>query len=100
MGAYFIKLLNRLSAKIVEKCRKSLNAMENIYEIDLELVDHPSYSPDLAPLNYYLFQNLKHLKGKKFSTNNEVILCSVKPKKKHDKIVNGYFKKNMLENKI
>jgi histone-lysine N-methyltransferase SETMAR len=56
---------------------KSFIALQKLHEIGFELIDHPPYSPDLAPSDYYLFPKLKkHLKGAKFSTNNEVI-CAV-----------------------
>ena len=40
-----------------------------------ELVDNPSYSPDLAPYNYFLFPNMKktHLAGKQYRPDDEVI---------------------------
>lgn len=93
-GAYYTELLTKLRKKIVEKRRgklargvlflqdnapahKSLIALQKIDEIGFELVDHPPYSPDLAPSDYYLFPKLKkHLKGKRFSTNDEAI-CAV-----------------------
>jgi histone-lysine N-methyltransferase SETMAR len=93
-GAYYSELLNKLHKKIREKRRgklakgvlflqdnapahKSFNALQKLHEIGFELIDHPPYSPDLAPSDYYLFPKLKkHLKGAKFSTNNEVI-CAV-----------------------
>lgn len=35
---------------------------------------HPPYSPDLAPSDFYLFPRLKkHLKGRRFQSNNEVV---------------------------
>ena len=38
------------------------------------LIDHPPYSPDLAPSDYFLFPNMKnHLARKQYQTNNEVI---------------------------
>ena len=39
-----------------------------------ELVDHPPYSSDLAPSDYFLFPNMKkpHLAGK-YRTDDEVI---------------------------
>jgi histone-lysine N-methyltransferase SETMAR len=38
---------------------------------------HPAYSPDFAPLDYYLFPNLKkHLKGGKFSSIGEATLAA------------------------
>ena len=34
---------------------------------------HPPYSPDLAPLNYYLFGTIKDaLRGKHYGNNEEV----------------------------
>lgn len=93
-GAYYTELLTKLRNKIVEKRRgklskgvlflqdnapahKSLIALQKINEMCFELIDHPPYSPDLAPSDYYLFPKLKkHLKGKRFSTNAEAI-CEV-----------------------
>ncbi|XP_011066409.1 PREDICTED: histone-lysine N-methyltransferase SETMAR-like [Acromyrmex echinatior] len=52
----------------------SLKAMIKLDQLRFELVAHPSYSPDLAPSNYYLFPNLKRwLQGKRFTSNEEVI---------------------------
>jgi len=37
------------------------------------MLDHPPYSPDLAPGNFHLFHHLKkHLAGKKFDDDGEV----------------------------
>ena len=90
-GTYYTELLSKLRKKTVKKRRgklakgvlflqdnapahRSLIAMRKIHEIGFELVDHPPYSPDLAPSDYYLFPKLKkHLKGKRFSTNDEAI---------------------------
>jgi len=42
--------------------------------LNFELLSHPPYSPDLAPSDYWLFEDLnKMLGGKKFPTNEEVI---------------------------
>jgi histone-lysine N-methyltransferase SETMAR len=36
-------------------------------DLHFKVLKHLTYSPDLAPLEYYLFPNLKkHLKGRKF----------------------------------
>ena len=36
-------------------------------------MDHPPYSPDLAPSDFHLFLHLKeHLAGKKFDDDDEV----------------------------
>jgi hypothetical protein len=37
-----------------------------------EVLDHPPYSPDLAPSDYHLFGPLKHLWGRQFATDGEV----------------------------
>ena len=38
-----------------------------------DILDHPPYSPDLAPRNFQLFLHLKkHLAGKKFDDDDEV----------------------------
>ena len=53
---------------------KSVVAMFDVRDCGFELVDHPPYSPDLAPSHYFLFPNMKkHLAGKQYTTNDEVI---------------------------
>jgi len=45
------------------------------YELGYELIPHPPHSPDLTPCDFFLFPNLKTwLGGKKFSSNEEVII--------------------------
>ena len=40
-------------------------------------LDHPPYSPNLAPSDYHLFPALKkHLKGRHFSSDAEVIAAA------------------------
>ena len=63
---YYMALLDRLSAEIIEKrphmqnkkvlfhqdnapCHKSMKTMAKLNELSLELLPHPTYSPDLAP---------------------------------------------------
>ena len=42
-------------------------------------LDHPPYSPDLAPSHYRLFPGLKkQLKGRHFSSNAEVIAAETR----------------------
>lgn len=90
-GQYYANLLDKLAEKIREKrpglakkkilfhqdnapAHKSVVAMAKLHELRFEVLNHPPYSPDLAPSDYYLFPNLKkHLAGRKFSTNEEVI---------------------------
>ena len=55
---------------------KSTVAMAKLHELGYELIPHPSYSPDLAPCDFFLFPNLKTwLGGKKFSSNEKVIVA-------------------------
>lgn len=47
--------------------------MAKLEQLGYELVQHPPYSPDLAPSDYYLFPNLKRmLQGTRFHSNSEV----------------------------
>ena len=53
---------------------KSLVTLAAIHECDFQLVQHPPYSPDLAPSDYYLFPSMKNeLYGRHFATKNDVI---------------------------
>ena len=53
---------------------QSVVAMAAVRDSGYELVDHPQYSPDLAPSDYFLFPNeKKHFAGKQYRTNNENI---------------------------
>jgi len=92
-GAYYATLLDRLKEELKKKrprltCKKvlfyqdnmpshkSTVAMAKLHELGCELIPHPPYSPDLAPCNFFLFPNLKTwLDGKKFSSNEEVIVA-------------------------
>ena len=48
--------------------------MAAIHECGFELVQHPPYSPDLAPSDFHLFPNMKrHLAGTHYNTDNDVI---------------------------
>lgn len=52
---------------------------EYIDHLDLECIDRPPYSPDLAPSDYFLFPNLKRsLKGMKVSNELELIAAAEK----------------------
>jgi histone-lysine N-methyltransferase SETMAR len=46
---------------------------ERIQELQWELLEHPPYSPDLAPSDFHLFGPLNnHLGGKRFANGEEV----------------------------
>ena len=50
---------------------KSVNAMDAVHDCGFELVDHPPSSPNLAPSDYFLFNNMwKHLVGKQYRTDD------------------------------
>lgn len=88
---YYCALLDKLRAAIDEKrpstkrkkilflqdnapCHASHLTTSKILSLHFELLPHPPYSPDLAPSDYFLFPNLKkHLSGKKYETNDELI---------------------------
>ena len=49
--------------------------MAKLHELYFKLLPHPPYSPDLAPIDYRLFADLKRmLQAKRFGSNEEVIL--------------------------
>lgn len=97
-GEYYCSLLDQLDIKIREKrpgltkkkiiyhqdnapAHKSALTISKLTELKYELLEHPPYSPDLAPSDFHLFPNLKKsLRGKHFSSNEEVIAA-----------VEGYF---------
>lgn len=81
-GAYYGELVRQVRSKVrkprglphwflqdnapVHTCQ---TAMEKINSAGFELVQHPPYSPDLAPSDYCLFNELKrHLRGKRFES--------------------------------
>lgn len=83
-GQYYAHVIKKLRQAIVEKRRgmvtrgvlllhdnapvhKSRVAQAAIRDCGFEQLDHPPYSPDLAPSDYFLFPNLKRfLKGTRF----------------------------------
>ena len=75
-GTYYTSLLTQLREKIKIKRRgkltkgvlfhqdnapvhKSVIAMAAIHDFGFKLIEHPPYSPDLAPSDFHLFPNLK-----------------------------------------
>lgn len=46
---------------------------ETLQEMNVEVLPHPPYSPDLAPCDFWLFPTVKNaLRGRKFSSNEEL----------------------------
>jgi histone-lysine N-methyltransferase SETMAR len=97
-GEYYSNLLTRVDEKICEKrpslqkkkiifhqdkapAHKSVLAMEKLRDLHYELLEHPRYSPDMAPSDFSLFPKLKlFLAGQCFTSNQEAIAA-----------VEGYF---------
>ncbi|GFR92237.1 histone-lysine N-methyltransferase SETMAR [Elysia marginata] len=51
-----------------------------------ELLEHPRYSPDLAPCDFHLFPKMKeHLRGQRFETEEDIIQATKVAIKKLDK---------------
>ena len=84
-GAYYAVKLRQLRQDIARKRRGKLargvllrvNAAAHMSHVALlaatefgfEILPHPSYSPDVAPSDFYLFQNLKfHLRGTQYAS--------------------------------
>jgi [histone H3]-lysine36 N-dimethyltransferase SETMAR len=56
---------------------KSAIASAAVRDLGFQELNHPPYSSDLAPSNFYQFRHLKkHLRGRKFSDDEEV-KCAV-----------------------
>ena len=89
-GRYYADLMRQLGEKIKETlhgklslgvlfhqdnapAHKSTVAMAAIQECVSQLVEHPPYSPDLAPSDYYLLPKMKkELSGRHFRTDDDV----------------------------
>ena len=89
-GQYYANLLLKLLQAIKDKgCRMLTHGVWLLHDnspvhkltIDQQAVcdcgflqlDHPAYSPDLAPSDYYLFRNMKsHLRGVRYSDNDSL----------------------------
>ena len=89
-GAYYADIMRKLRDAIKKKRRGMLTAgvlllhdnapvhkcrvaQAAIRDCGFEQLNHPPYSPDLAPSDYYLFRNLKsHLRGTRFSDDDEL----------------------------
>ena len=53
---------------------QALATQKKLAYLGYQCLDHPPYSPDLAPLDYHLFPGLKKkLKGRHFLSDAEVI---------------------------
>jgi len=56
---------------------RALETQKKLAYLGFQRLDHPPYSPDLAPSDYHLFPGLKkQLKGRHFSSDAEVIAAA------------------------
>ena len=55
---------------------KTLAHQKKLAYLGFQCLDHPPYSPDLAPLDYHLFPGLKKLKARHFSSDAGVIAAA------------------------
>jgi len=54
-------------------CRKTSAVSAKMRDLELKTLDHPPYSPDLAPSDFYLFRGLKQfLEGRKNDDQEEL----------------------------
>ena len=88
---YYVGLLNRLREEIKTKRRgklrqtvlflqdnapvhKAARSMAAIHENGFEVLEHPPYSPDLAPSDFFLFAHLKkHLRGTVHKSDSDIV---------------------------
>ena len=92
-GNYYSALLAKLRSTLAKKRRGKLQkgilllhdntpahrskmAVHKSMQWGFKILPHPSYSPDLAPSDFFLFPSLKkHLKGQRFHSNKDVIFA-------------------------
>ena len=56
---------------------KTVLAVGKLRDLHYKLFEHPTYAPDLAPSDFYLFPKLKlFLVGQRFSSNQEAIAAA------------------------
>jgi len=56
------------------RSRTASHMVDTLHALKIEVLIHPSYSPDLVPSDFYLFGPMKeHLRGQKFADDNEVM---------------------------
>jgi histone-lysine N-methyltransferase SETMAR len=77
---YYSNLLPSLQKKRIifhqdnAPTHKSVLAMGKLRDLHYKLLEHPPYSPDLAPSDFCLYPKLKlFLAGQRFSSNQEAI---------------------------
>ena len=72
MVQYFKVLFRR-----VRRCLDSFTRSRFLQEINLKVIEHPPYSPDLAPCDFWLFPKLKEMLAGRHYESRTIIGCSV-----------------------
>jgi histone-lysine N-methyltransferase SETMAR len=91
---YYVAFLDKLKQQLVSTClgnlsngilflqdsaasHKAVITHERLTHLHFEVLNHPTYSPDLAPSDYCVSPHLKkHLKGRKCSSAKEATLAA------------------------
>ena len=62
----------------IVSAHRALATQKKLTYLSFQCLDHPPYSPDLAPSDYHLFSGTKkkQLKGSHFSSDTEVIAAA------------------------
>ncbi|GBP96957.1 Mariner Mos1 transposase [Eumeta japonica] len=87
-GQYYANLLAQAREAVVQKRRGKLSrsavlqdnasvhtarvSRQALKDTGFSEIDHPPYSPDLAPSDYFLFQFKKELRGRRFVDDNQM----------------------------
>jgi hypothetical protein len=55
-------------------CNQEINIVIQVLSFAVVVADHPSYSPNLAPSDFYLFGHVKGvLRGESFETREQLL---------------------------
>ncbi|CAH2086548.1 unnamed protein product [Euphydryas editha] len=76
-GQYYTNLLTKVCEAIVQRNdvgnRTTHVTRQTLKDKEFSEIDHPPYSPDLVPSDFFLFSNLKKdLPGWRFADDNEM----------------------------
>ena len=71
------RFLHRVLLVFVRPCLDAVHCTKKLAYLAFQCLDHPSYSPDLAPSDYHLFPGpKKQLKSHHVSSDAEVIAAA------------------------
>jgi hypothetical protein len=74
---YFLSRLVTMDETLLYHYHRALATQKKVAYLGFQYLDHPPYSPDLAPSDYHLFRGLKkQFKGCHFSSDAKVIAAT------------------------